>query len=119
MVLHKATEGPKNLYEHFSSVLTEETSEDMPVMSESKYPDMHTFKSTSKKLMQDLKVRKKAMVRNRYNQIPYLAQDTIWKSDKTPRKHHIQENSEASPFPAGDHKVARNRPDSNTDMEHK
>ena len=44
MVSHKATEGPKNLYEHFSSVFTEETSEDMPVMSESKYPDMHIFK---------------------------------------------------------------------------
>ena len=32
------------LYEHLSSVFTEETPEDMPVMSESKYPDMHTFK---------------------------------------------------------------------------
>ena len=42
-------------------------------------------------------------------------QDTIPESDKNTRKHHIQENQEVSPFPAGDHKVARNRQDSMTD----
>ena len=50
MVSHKATKGPKNLYEHFSSVFTEETSEDMSVMSESKYPDMQTFKGDQQKV---------------------------------------------------------------------
>ena len=29
------------------------------------------------------KVRKKAMTRNRYNQVPHLTQDTTWESDKT------------------------------------
>ena len=30
-------------------------------------------------------------------------------SDKKTRKHHIQDSQEVSPFPAGDHKAARNR----------
>ena len=58
-----------------------------------------------------IKVRKKAKVRNRYNQVPHLTQDTIWESHKNTRKHHIQESQEVSPFPAGDHKAARNRQD--------
>ena len=29
-----------------------------------------------------LKVRKKAKIRNRYNQVPHLTQDTTWESDK-------------------------------------
>ena len=29
-----------------------------------------------------IKVRKKAKIRNRYNQVPHLTQDTIWESDK-------------------------------------
>ena len=57
------------------------------------------------------KVRKKAKIRNPYNQIPHWVQDTIWESDKNARKHHIQENQEVSPFPAGDHNTARNRQD--------
>ena len=31
----------------------------------------------------NLKVRKKAKIRNRYNQVPHLIRDTIWESDKT------------------------------------
>ena len=58
-----------------------------------------------------IKVRKNAKIRNRYNQVPHLTQDTIEKSDINTRKHHIQENQEASPFPAGDHNSARNRQD--------
>ena len=38
-----------------------------------------------------LKVRKKAKIRNRCNQVPHLTQDTINKSDKNARTHHIQE----------------------------
>ena len=34
---------------------------------------------------------------------------------KNTRKRHIQESKEVSPFPAGDHKDARNRQDSMTD----
>ena len=52
------------------------------------------------------KVGKKAMIRNRYNQVPNLTQDTVLESDKNTRKHHIKESQEVSPFPAGDHKAA-------------
>ena len=61
------------------------------------------------------KVRKKAKIRNRYNQVPYLTKDAIWESGKNTRKRHIQESQEVSPFPAGDHKAARNRQDCMTD----
>ena len=50
--------------------------------------------------------------RETYNQIPHPTLDTIWESDKRTRKHHIQENKEASPFTAANHKAARNRQDS-------
>ena len=33
----------------------------------------------------------------------------IWESDKNTSKHHTQERQEVSPFPAFDHKAARNR----------
>ena len=66
-------------------------------------------------LLEDLhiynKVRKKAKIRNLYNQIPHLIHDNIWESDKNARKHHIQKSKELSPFTAGDHKAARNRHD--------
>ena len=35
--------------------------------------------------------------------------NTIWESDKNTRKHPTQERQAISTFPAGDHKVARNR----------
>ena len=57
------------------------------------------------------KVRKKANIRNRYNQVPHLTRDTIWENDKKTRKLHKQESQEVSHFPAGDHKAARNRQD--------
>ena len=49
---------------------------------------------------------KKTKIRNSYNQIPHLTQDTIWESDKNTRKHYIQESQEVSPFPTSDHKAA-------------
>ena len=49
---------------------------------------------------------------NRYNQVPHLTQATMGKRQE--RKHHIQEGQEVSPFPAGDHKAARNRQNSMT-----
>ena len=55
------------------------------------------------------KVRKKSKIRNQYNQVPDLTQDTLWESDKSIRKRHIQKRLEVSPFPAGDHKAARHR----------
>ena len=51
-------------------------------------------------------VRKRAKIRNRYNQILHLTKDTLRESDKNTRKHHIQESQEVSSFPAGDHKDA-------------
>ena len=40
--------------------------------------------------------RKKAQIRNLYNQlhVPHLTQDTIWERDKHTRKHHIQKSQE-------------------------
>ena len=35
---------------------------------------------------------KEAKIRNRYNQIPHLTQDTTWESDKNTIKHNIQES---------------------------
>ena len=60
-------------------------------------------------IMLCVKVRKKAKIRNRYNQAQHLTKDTTWKSDKNTIKRHIQERQEVSPFPAGDHKAAMNR----------
>ena len=31
----------------------------------------------------EINVRKKAKIRNRYNQVPHLTPDTLWESDKT------------------------------------
>ena len=50
-----------------------------------------------------IKVRKKDKIRNRYNQLPHLSQDTTWESDENTRKHHIQERQEVSHISAGDH----------------
>ena len=63
-----------------------------------------------------LKVSKKAKIRNRYNQVPHLTQDTIWESVKNTQK---QESQEASPFPAGDHKAVMNRQESMTNINNK
>ena len=49
------------------------------------------------------KVRKQAHIRNRYNQVPHLAQDTNGKVTNS------QESQEVSPFPAGDHKASTSR----------
>ena len=57
------------------------------------------------------KVRKNAKIRNRFSQVPYLTQDTIWESDKNTTTRHIQESQENDPFPAGDPNTARHRQD--------
>ena len=64
-------------------------------------------------------IRQKAKIWNRYNQVPHLTLDTIWESDKNTRKSHTEESQVASPFPAGDHKAARNRQDSMTKTDKK
>ena len=64
-------------------------------------------------------IKKKAKIRNRYNQVPNLTQDNTLESDYNTRKHHIQESQEASPFPAGGYKAAMYRQDSMKDTKHK
>ena len=40
-----------------------------------------------------------AKIRNQYNQVPYLTQDTTWKSDENTIKHYKQE-PRGQPFPS-------------------
>ena len=54
------------------------------------------------------KVSKGAKIRNRYNQIPDLTQDTKGKVTNS-TVDTTNESQEVSPFPAGDHKVHINR----------
>ena len=51
-----------------------------------------------------VKVSKGANIRNRYNQIPHLAQDTNGKV-RNSQLDTTNESQEVSPFPAGDHKA--------------
>ena len=51
-----------------------------------------------------MKVRKTARIRNRYDQVLHLSQDTKWESNKT--TINITNKSQwVSPFPSGDHKM--------------
>ena len=54
------------------------------------------------------KVRKRAKIRNRYNQVPHLTQDTNGKVT-TSQLDITDESQMVSPFPAGDHKASTNR----------
>ena len=64
------------------------------------------------------KVRKMAKIRDQYNQVPYLTQDTTWESNKNTIKI-TNKSQEVRPFPAGDQKVAMNRRESMTNTRHK
>ena len=55
-----------------------------------------------------IKVSKGAKIRNRYKQVPHLAQDTNGKVINL-QLDTTNESQEVSPFPAGDHKVHINR----------
>ena len=55
-----------------------------------------------------VKVSKGAKIRNRYNQVPHLTQDTNGKVTNSPLDT-TNEGQEGSLFPAGDHKVHINR----------
>ena len=54
--------------------------------------------------------REEANIRNRYNQVSYLTRNTIWECDKT------QENTTHKRAKSGDHRAARNRHDSITQI---
>ena len=58
--------------------------------------------------MAGYKVSKGAKIRNRYNQVPHLTQDTNGKMTYS-QLDTTNENQEVSPFPAGDHKAHINR----------
>ena len=55
-----------------------------------------------------LKVSKGAKIRNRYNQVPHLTQDTNGKVTNS-QLDTTNESQEVSPLPAGDHKAHINR----------
>ena len=48
------------------------------------------------------KIRKAEKIRNRYNQVPQLTQDTTWESDKN-QLNITNKSQEVSPFPAVNH----------------
>ena len=52
------------------------------------------------------KVSKCVKIRNRYNQVPHLTQDTNWKVTNL-QLDTTNESQEVSPFPASDHKQAQ------------
>ena len=54
------------------------------------------------------KVSKGANIRNRYNQVPHLNQDTYWKVTHS-QLDTTNESEEVSPFAAGDHTAHINR----------
>ena len=51
-----------------------------------------------------VKVSKGAKIRNRYNQVPHLTQDTNGKVTNS-ETYTTKESLEVNPFPAGDHKA--------------
>ena len=55
-----------------------------------------------------IKVSKGTKIRNRYNQVPHLTQDTIGKVTNS-QLDTTNESQEVSSFPAGDHKAQINR----------
>ena len=55
-----------------------------------------------------MEVSKGAKIRNRFNQVPHLTQDTKGKVINS-QLYTTNESQEASPFPAGDHKAQINR----------
>ena len=63
----------------------------------------------NKKLMTVMKVSKGAKIRNRYNQVPHLTQDTDGKVTNSQQTDTTNESQEISPFPAGEHKAHINR----------
>ena len=84
---------------YFGQVLTT-----MTLKVRSRSPNLITYVLT----MYLCKVSKGAKIRNQYNQVPHLTQDTIGKVTNL-QFDTTNESQEVSPFPAGDHKAQRNR----------
>ena len=62
--------------------------------------------------------RKGAKIKNQYNKVPHLTQDTQGKVSKT-QLNLTNESQEVSSFPAGDLKAAKNRLKSMTNIRQK
>ena len=63
-------------------------------------------------------VRKTARIKNRYNQVPHLSQNTKWESNKI-TINTTNKSQKATPFPLDDHKAVTNRRQSMTNKRHK
>ena len=68
--------------------------------------DIQSYSSYA--MLKYYKVSKGAKIRNRYNQVPHLTQDTNGKVTNS-QLDTTNENQEVSPFPAGDYKAHINR----------
>ena len=64
------------------------------------------------------KVRKTAKIRNQYNQVPNLTQETTWGSDKNTIRHHKQK-PRGQPVPSSWPQAAMKRRESMTNTRHK
>ena len=72
-------------------------------LSLAKLSSIHLKKSVSTD-----KVKKRANIRNRYNQAPHLTQDNNGKVISS-QLDITNESQEVGPFPAGDHKASADR----------
>ena len=66
-----------------------------------------TNKELFQALINDMKVRKGAKIRNRYNQVPHMTRDTNRKMTNS-QIDITNESQKVSPFPAGDNHVMSN-----------
>ena len=67
------------------------------------YPNFKLF------MLMILRLSKGTKIRNRYNQVPHLTQDTKGKVTNLQLDTTNESQEEVSPFPAGDHKAHTNR----------
>ena len=77
-----------------------------------------TNKQTNGVYINNVKVRKKARVSNRYNQVSTLSTDTTWENYEI-TINATGKSQEASHFPSGDHEAVMNRHESITNTIHK
>ena len=66
------------------------------------------YKMQKAMLCERMKVSKGTKIKNRYNQVPHLTEDTNGKVTNS-QLYTSNQNQEVSPFPAGDHKAQINR----------
>ena len=59
--------------------------------------------------VRSIRISKGAKIRNRYNQVPHLTQDTNRKVTNSQQLDTTNESQEVRTFPSGDHKVQINR----------